>query len=40
MNYTESILWLITWPIVIIVAYFAVSFVLKRKKLYKDEDLQ
>lgn len=40
MNYTESILWLATWPIVIIVAYVAVVFVVKRKKLFKDEEQQ
>ena len=32
MNYLESILWLISWPVLIIVSYQLVKYFLKRVK--------
>jgi hypothetical protein len=34
MNYIEPILWLISWPVLIILSYQLIKFVLKKVKLY------
>lgn len=34
MNYLESIIWIISWPVLIIVSYQLVKYFLKKVKLF------